>query len=904
MTGETDVPRISGTITNTQATAIIRRWAALPFCLMALLPLSLGAEAPPPNAGKRIDALRIEGAAPRIDGILDEELWRLARPVSDFLQKEPNEGAPPNDKTELLFAYDADALYVGARLHFRHPDSILATVSRRDNAGNSQRIIISMDTYNDKRTAYSFGVTATGVRFDYYHADDQEFSRDYSFNPVWTARTQMNDSGWTAEMRIPFSQLRFSADEHQHWGININRWIPSRFEDLYWVTIPKNSTGWASRFGSLEGIRGIEPSSRVELLPYLAGNFTRRAQASAFDDDSEFDFRGGADLKMGLGPNLTLDAAFNPDFGQVEADPAEVNLSAFETFFSERRPFFTEGSQLLSGTGPSYYYSRRIGAAPRPGPLQRSIPDSIPSAIQAPDNTQILGAAKLTGRMQSGFSLGLLTAVTAEERAAILNIDDRSRTNPVAEAPAVYSVARAQQEIGADASTLGLMLTSVQRDLDDGSLLAGFFNRQAYSGGLDWNLRFAGGEYLIRGHAGFSHIRGSTSAMIRAQESSARFFQRPDAGHVSVDSNASSLSGYTAALRLQRSGGEHWLGSASIWMESPEFEINDLGQLASSDDINANANIQYRETQPGSWFHSYSLNLSSSNGWNFDGDHVVAEYEIDADVTFKNYYGASIELRRRPRRLSDGLTRGGPLMGLGAAWDAELSLNGNFASNTNWNGGLRYIWDELDGSDIDLWASYLLRSGASWEFSIDPSFSVETNTRQYITSIDDGPASTFGRRYVFGRIDRTTIAAQFRFNYSFTPDLSLELYAEPFVASGEYSNIGELRAAGSRDLKVYGRDGSKLVRRDDDVVYVEEDDGASSFPYPAPENFLVQSFRSNLVLRWEWLPGSTLFFVWQQNAFADQEALRAARLKDFFDAVGSEADSFLALKIAYWFPAF
>ncbi|MGH7607289.1 MAG: DUF5916 domain-containing protein, partial [Gemmatimonadales bacterium] len=395
---------------------------------------------------------------------------------------------------------------------------------------------VSFDTYRDRRTAYSFGVTASGVRMDWYHPTDNEYDLDPSFDPVWKAKAVIDSVGWTAEMRIPFSQLRFTDRPVQVWGFNADHWNPATSEDVFWIPVPTNRTGWSSWMGELVGIEGIEPSRRLEIVPYGASDARYTSVSGAgdpFNDGANLALRAGADLKMGLGPNLTLDATVNPDFGQVEADPAVVNLSAFEVFFDERRPFFTEGAQLLRGNGPNYFYSRRIGANPACA--------AGGDYVACPQNATILGAAKVTGRLATGMSVGGLAALTARERARTYDVASDSFARVEVAPPAGYGVARLQQEFGASKSVVGLTLTTVQRDLSP--LLAPRFVRRAYTGGVDGVLRWDRGAYVLRGAAGFSHIRGDRRAISRVQVSPVHYFQRPDAGYVEFDSTRTTLSG-------------------------------------------------------------------------------------------------------------------------------------------------------------------------------------------------------------------------------------------------------------------------------------------------------------------------------------------------------------------------
>jgi hypothetical protein len=363
---------------------------------------------------KQAHAIRVAPGSVNIDGRLDDVAWRNAVPLTDFSQREPTEGAPPSDGIEIRFAYDDDALYVGARMLSREP--LQAPMGRRDEGDQSEYVSVMLDTYLDRRTAYAFGVTAGGVRLDWFYPRDTSWSDDDSFDPVWQARTSRDAQGWSAELWIPFSQLRFTDRSPQVWGLNVKRWVPSRNEEVQWQLIGRTDDRLASRFGDLHGIDGIRPPRRIELMPYVASSshlIGVREEGDPFTGGANMVGRVGMDAKIGIGSNLTLEATVNPDFGQVEADPAEVNLSAFETFFDERRPFFVEGIDLLQGPVNNFFYSRRIGAAP----VGRANADFVDFPAQA----TILGAAKLTGRLESGLSNGMLGALTAEESARTFN---------------------------------------------------------------------------------------------------------------------------------------------------------------------------------------------------------------------------------------------------------------------------------------------------------------------------------------------------------------------------------------------------------------------------------------------------------------------------------------------------
>jgi len=846
---------------------------------------------------KTASATRIgEDVILSVDGVLDEAEWKDCIPLSDFLQKEPNEGNAPKEKTEVRFAYDEDALYIGAVMYTVPGTSVQSTMSRRDNTGNSERIIFSIDSYNDKRTAYTFGVTASGVRFDYYHAEDREFVRDYSFDPVWEAKVTIAAEYWSAEMRIPFSQLRFHEEDSQEWGLNINRFIPTTQEDLYWVMIPKIETGWSSRFGTLTGIRNIRPTHRIEIIPYTAGDATfhsDRDPRNPFDNGSNLNGRFGGDLKMGLGPNLTLDATINPDFGQVDADPAEVNLSAFETFYSERRPFFIEGSKLLQGDGQNYFYSRRIGAPPHL--------EADGDFVEVTKSTVILGAAKVSGRLQNGLSIAALTAITANAYQKSFSLSDMNIRETRVEPLTGSGVVRVQQEFGEEGSTIGVMFTGLQRDVSDDEPIASLLSRQAISGGADWSLRFSDGTYILSGFTGFSSIQGTNNAMIRAQRSSARYFQRPDATHIHVDSSATHMAGYTASLQFSKDAGEHWLWGTGWGAESPGFELNDLGRISSTDDIDSWAYVRYRETVPGTTLRGYGIELFTESSWNFEAINQILGAQLSADITWKNYWSTSLSFGYEARELRDELTRGGPLMQKGEEIGADFSLSTNYSLPTHGYVSIHGNKDEVGSRAYGVDAAIIFRPGAQWELSIEPRFNRSIYTRQYVATVSRNGGATFGQRYIFASIDRVTVSTSFRVGFSLTPDISLELYAEPFVASGRFYDFGELAVERGKDLRRYGTDGSTITQDAADRSYTITD-GNEFFTLPY-HDFNVFSFRSNLVLRWEWLRGSTLFFIWQQNRFAAVATDASIQPESLFRSLDQPGSNYLALKISYWLSA-
>jgi hypothetical protein len=841
------------------------------------------------NGRKQALAVRVPPGAVNVDGRIDEPAWEAIPALTEFVQREPEEGAQATDRMEVRFAYDDTALYVGARM--QSSGGIQAPLGRRDEADQAEYFRVVLDTYLDRRTASAFGVTAAGVRLDSYYASDERSDDDDSFDPVWNASVSTDGQGWAAELWIPFSQLRFTDRSPQVWGLNIQRWVPSRNEEVYWSLVPRTEDRWASLFGDLNGIDGIRPSRRLELLPYVASSshlIGNRDPEDPFTRGGNLDGRVGLDAKMGIGSNLTLEATVNPDFGQVEADPAEVNLSAFETFFDERRPFFVEGNDLLTGSVDSYFYSRRIGAPP----AGRASGDFV----EYPATSTILGAGKLTGRLQSGLSVAMLGAVTDDESARtfrVPNAVDRVRVAP----QTTYGVGRVQQEFGAAGSTTALMATAVLRQMDERDPLAALLTRNAFTVSSDSLFRLRDGDYEVELNAGMSHIQGAPAAIDRVQRASARYLHRPDAGYISYDPLRTSMTGMKFDVGIERQNARHWLWQAGVQTETPEFETNDVGRLSIADNVLADAEIEYRETVPGRWWRDYAFGLSTSYGWNYGGDLQEAQFEPEMSITWPNFweteFGASFTRRSQDLRL----TRGGPSMELPAGWSVGIEVQNSEASATRGELSLTYGRNEDGGLAFETEAQLSVRPGPQWELSFAPAYQREIDTQQYVTTLGGGRPATFGGRYIFAHVDRSTYSTQVRLNYTFKPDLTLDFYGEPFAASGRYGHLGELAVPRTRLIRVYGGEGTTLTALPDGSAQIT--DGASSFTL-RNRDFNVQSFRSNLVLRWEWRAGSTLYLVWQQDRSAEIVAPARVTVGDMFGSLGRGGDNFFAIKASFW----
>ena len=845
---------------------------------------------------KQAQAVRVTDGSIQLDGALSESAWQQATPIIDFVQKEPVEGGTPSQNMEVRFIFDSDALYVGARMYSDDPSAIQAPLGRRDpDDSSAEHILVSLDTFLDRRTAYSFGVTAAGVRMDEYHASDDE-NGDTGFDPVWEARTQVDGEGWTAELWIPFDQLRFNNQQQQVWGLNVQRVTPTLEEQDYWVMVGRTEQGWASRFGDLRGIEGIEPSRRIELLPFVVGSTTHnddRDPGDPFDDGKNLVGRMGLDFKMGVGPNLTLDATVNPDFGQVEADPAEVNLSDFATRFDERRPFFLEGAELLTLRHPNVFYSRRIGAPPVLNP------DG--DWVDRPSDSQILGAAKLTGRLPSGTSLGVLAALTGEEHARVVN-DGVPGVEDIRVGPRMgFGIVKVQQELGTSGSNASVLVGGVQRDLSDDDPLAELLSDHSIVFGSDALWRIRGGEYEWNATVVGAHVAGDPAAIELIQRSSSHYLQRPDReGEYELDPTRESMTGWSLTTGFNRRSGQHWLFGMSAKVDHPMFDPQDLANLNGADGIQPNWNVTYRETQPGSLFRSYSVRLNQGNEWNFNWDRQNGNLGAQVNLTWLNFWTTNLSFTRQFETERAGLTRGGPLMGGPSGWNAQASVGNSSSSQTRWSANARISEDELGGKSHNLGMSFSMRPGPRWELSVDPGYSGSHEAQQYITTRSGGREETYGNRYIFSYIERHQFSTEFRASFTVRPDLNIDVYAEPFAASGRYYEYGELAAPGSSDRIVYGEEGGSQLELQPDGSRLVTIDG-QSFNL-RNQDFNVRSFNTNFVVRWEWRPGSTLYVVWQQNRDFRETINTSVGVGDMFDSVGDPGSNIFLIKTSFWIP--
>jgi hypothetical protein len=874
---------------------------ALPFPsqALALLPAAHAAlleqaapVAPMPGAdrptGRPVLAAARTASPPQIYGRLDDVIWQLADVADSFVQHSPQPGSPATLRTEVRVLYDDAALYVALRMWDDAPDSIVARLARRDETVHSDWIHVKVGSMDDGRTAYVFGVNPRGVQRDVLISEDG--ARDAGWNAVWQAATSIDGGGWTAELRIPLSQLRFRTGASR-WAFNVERVIARRAETSHWAATPPDAAGIVSHFGALSGLAGLSAPRRVELQPYSVAGITRAPgdAANPFHSTNALHGSAGADLKYGVTGTLTLAAAIRPDFGQVEADPAEINLTAYESFVQERRPFFVEGAELFRAGGPNLFYSRRIGRAP-----QAALPDGVTYA-DYPTATSILGAAKLTGRAGRAWSIGALGAVTAAERARFVTSDGESGA-AVVEPLTSFSVLRAQRNGERGRNAVGLLATAVNRAIGTDPRLQ-LLPAAAYAATLDARRRI-GDNHEVSGSLSGSAVFGSSDAITSLQRSSARRFQRPDAAHLTFDSTRTRMLGHALRVNAARIGGGPWRWNAALTAFSPGFEINDAGFLNSVDRVRAVASGGYEKYRGGRILRSAALTSFVMSEWTFGGERRMTLVDVDGSLVLQSHRGANMWVQREFGGLAVDALRGGPALiapaqarfFIAAHTDRRKSLSarGSVFAERQDDGGSRRV---------NALATLQFRPSDALEASLGPRLQQWNNEWHYVTT----SRSTDGERYVLAAVRQQTASFVARVAYVLSSELSVQLHAEPFAGDAEYSAFKELdapRAPQTAD-RFHTFQAGDIEYDDAARRYTATRDGRPSLSFGRPD-FRQTSLRSTAVLRWEYRPGSTLFVVWGSDRETFSRDERLALPRDVLSALRGPASHTLLIKASYW----
>ncbi|HPT21376.1 MAG TPA: DUF5916 domain-containing protein, partial [Bacteroidales bacterium] len=782
--------------------------------------------------------------------------------IDDFTQYEPYNGKPSTQRTEFKIIFDEDNLYVAVKAFDTSPDSIVNRLTRRDDIDGDD-VALLIDSFHDLRTGFMFGVSSAGVKFDQMHTDDGQ-SQDDSWDPNWWVKTSVNGEGWVAEMKIPFSQLRFEKNSGDVWGLEVIRETYRNNETDIWQHIPKDAPGTIHLMGELTGLEKIEPRKIFDITPYgvaKAETFEKDASDPFKKDGNKFGINGGIDAKIGVTNNMTMDLTVNPDFGQVEADPSEVNLSAYETFFEEKRPFFIEGNNITNfniGVGDgnmgndNLFYSRRIGRSPHGDP---SLEDGWHSDI--PGVTPIIGATKLTGKTKDGLSVGFVEAVTSDVYARIDTIGGR-KTEKV-EPLSNYFLGRVTKDLNEGKTILGGIFTSVNRNLDDN--LASDLHKSAYSGGLDFTQYLKDKKWMFNINAALSQVNGTREALKNTQMSSARYYQRPDNNYTRFDTTRTSLMGSGGKMQLQKLDGHLNLMGCVTW-KTPGFETNDMGYLREADQILSVLWAGYNIWEPKWIYRRINLNLDVYATNNFGGDITGSGLEYNGNVNFKNFWEAWLGGNFQGSYISTGKLRGGPKMEL----PGSLNLYGGFSTDSR-----KKLTIEISGQMYHAYenSGYSYYSGIEItykptnyiSFEIEPGYSKSFSNMQYVSKVSYNDKD----KYIFASIDQKTVNTSFRINFNLSPDLTFQYWGQPFIASGKYYDhkyiVNPLADKYTERYKVYATDQKNL---DGDHYDIDENiDGTTDYNFDKLD-FNVQEFLSNLVLRWEYNPGSTVYLVWSQ----------------------------------------
>ena len=818
---------------------------------------------------------------PRIDGHLDDDCWiQLGSWQGDFVQQQPEQGRPPSQKTEVKILFDDDNLYVGLKCFDDEPEKISAVMGRRDDFTSGDIAGIALDTYFDKSTAFEFNVSAAGQKIDLVHLG--AYLWDTNWDAVWEARTQVLDSMWTVEIRIPFSQLRFSENKEQVWGMHIWRWIDRLGEENQWKLIPIDAPAMVYIFGELRGIEGINQKRHVEIMPYLAGR-----QVTGGLKSERFGY--GLDGKIGLSSNYTLDLTVLPDFGQVEADPSILNLSSYEVFYDEKRPFFLEGNNILDYSAGSdlLFYSRRIGHSPSWMPF-----GDDDETVAMPSGTRILNAIKLTGKGKKGTSVGIVNSVTGKEYAEIAGVNGTRLES--AEPLSNYFVGRLKQDFNGGNTILGGMVTSTIRSIKEEHLK--FLPERASVGGIDFLHTWENRKYFIDLKSFYSHISGSEEAISSLQRNSRHLFQRVNADHLELDDTRNTMEGWGGQLTGGKQSGKFRATGTLSW-RSPGLELNDLGYLREADQVNQRVNLRYQVNKPNGILQSYYFTMDQRNDWTFGGENINNHLNLHGYAKFSNLWSLHADFVRNFYRVDTRQLRGGPSLRIDPFTSGELFLQTNSSKKLFVGLGARNKWvDHRLGESVD----YTLH--LQWKLS--NRFTVTSQTR-YEELVDFNQYVAQRRlnnqtRYVVGELDRKTLYTTLRAEFFATPELSFQFYGSPYASVGHFLKLKKVQESLSGDASARY---SNLVEvdRQGSAIYLDEDsDGNFDFLVGNPD-FNYQELRSNFVIRWEYRPGSTVYLVWTHNRFRDSNTYDPSAWNSLKGISGISSDNALMVKLSYWF---
>jgi hypothetical protein len=834
---------------------------------------------------------RLVTAKPVIDGKLDDECWKTGVWAGDYTQYMPNEGAKPSYPTEMKILYDDKFIYVAFRGFDGEPEKIQRISGLRDEFVGDM-MGVNFDSYHDHRTGFEFNLTSWGQKIDLVLFNPASW--DFNWNAVWRGKTGLEDSAWVAEIEIPLSQLRYSKEDEQVWGLHAWRWINRLQEESDWEKQSRTGPGVIYNFGELRGIKGLKKSQRLELMPYALGDIKtmKREQGNPFADKGRLPGGNiGLDAKIGVSSNFTVDLTINPDFGQVESDPSVMNLTAFETFYEEKRPFFLEGLTIFDYKfdNQSLFYSRRIGHAP-----SRTVDPASNLFVKSPDKTSILSAVKFSGTTSNGLSVGVIQSVTANEFARLSdNNGNRSSTN--VEPLTSYTVARVQKGYKEGNTVVGGILTSTNRYIEDKNLE--FLSNDAFTGGLDILHHWKDKEFYLDARMIGSYVTGGKEAISYLQQSSARYYQRPGAGYLRYDTSRTSLGGYGGKFKIGKGSKGLWKYSAGATWLSPGLELNDLGYMNTADEINEENEISYFVNKPVSIFRTYTIDLEQFNTWNFNGTYLGSGSHLSFSSEFKNQWSFGANLIFHSKAYNTKILRGGYDMIMPYNIMSFGNLNTDYSKKIS--GGIEYSYEYTGNNsavNYQVEPGITIRPYSILKIRIAANYAENHDNLQYVATKN----ILTEKRYILGTIDQKTLGLTFRVDLNLTPEFSVQYYGSPFVSRGSYSRFKHVTNPDARSYEDRFTSFSNTVQVGNTYELDENNDMVADYTIDNPD-FNFHQFRSNFVARWEYRLGSSVYFVWSGERTGNASSPGASIGDSYKELRNVFPNNIFLIKLNYWF---
>ena len=851
-----------------------------------------------PKIEKRVYTTKFLGdlAAPVIDGILTDASWDIVDWTGDYIENLPEENTEPIEQTKFKIVYDKEFIYFGFRCYDKDPKGIVKRLSRRDGF-EGDWIEINISSHYDKLTAFSFAASVAGVKSDGFISDNGK-TWEGNWNPIWYLKTNIDNEGWTAEIKIPLSQLKFSDAPEQIWGLQSTRRYFRTEERSLWQRIPLDAPGWVSEFGELHGLIALSPQRQIEIQPFVLSKLETypREDGNPFKKGRDFNLNGGLDAKIAITNDLTLNLTVNPDFGQVEADPAAIVLDGFQIFYDERRPFFVENKNIFNYTfaddQDNLFYSRRIGRKP-----YGRFNISNGSFVSVPNNTNILGAAKFSGKTKNGWSIGILESVTDSEYAKIQ--ENGQAGKELVEPLTNYFVGRAQKDFNNRNSYIGAIFTATNRNLEADFL--NFMHKSAYTVGVDFMHNWNNRKYYFKGNFIASRVNGSEEAITATQKSISHLFQRTDAGHLTVNSSRTSLAGTGGKFETGKASVGNWRYRGGIIWRSPELELNDIGFLRQADEIKQYVFLSYETLKPVGIFRKITTNLEQLANFDFEGNYNKMQYTLSSDIVLKNNWNFIFSAIYKPVNYSNSILQGGPRFRYSEDFFKSVSIISDSRKKLRYNVNIydnKGKNDSFSYSELNLALVY--QPINAFMFSVNPALSLNKNKLQYINQTHFNIIP----RYITANLVQHTLSTSIRLDYNINPNLTIQYYGQPFISRVKYNHFSRVinptaSYYGDR-VSLYNHNQIHFNKTENKYEIDEDMNDQIDYSIQNPDFSFVQ-FRSNLVARWEYIPGSEIFLVWSQGIVANGNPNESLISELNSQILGKKPANTFLIKITYRF---